>query len=282
VLVLHNRLVTNDETGDIALTDIMPNELTALEYSLDDLVGGQPLTPENVDLPTLRGFLEEVEKFIKGDVPGASLADSQVRIEKGSVKVVALVAHPLAADARADLAKLEQTHDLDAIQPKRAQVLEDWQKRARRSSSRIYSISGESSGHSIKVTKTSQFQHAGENAWVSVEKHLTGKVVDLGGKQDPNVHLVLADTGESVRVGATEQQLAAEKENQLYKDVTLRVQGEQHLKTKALRNLRLIQFSSQTTEVDEQALESLWQKGRTAWKDVPSAAGWVETLRGNK
>lgn len=282
MLVLHNRLVTNDETGDITLTDSMPNELTALEYSLDDLVGGQPLTPENVDLPTLRGFLEEVEKFIKGDVPGASLADSRVRIEKGSVKVVALVAHLLAADARADLAKLEQTRDLDAIQPKRAQVLEDWQKRARRSSSRTYSISGGSSGQSIKVTKTSQFQHAGENAWVSVEKHLTGKVVDLGGKQDPNVHLVLADTGDSVRVGATEQQLAAEKENQLYKEVTLRVQGEQHLKTKTLRNLRLIQFSSQTTEVDEEALASLWQKGRTAWKDVQSAAGWVETLRGNK
>ena len=78
----------------------------------------------------------------------------------------------------------------------------------------------------------------GEKAWVSVEKYLTGKVVDLGGKQMPNVHLVLADTGESMRVVATEQQLAAEKQKQLYKDVTLRVQGEQHLHTKALRNLR--------------------------------------------
>ena len=96
------------------------------------------------------------------------------------------------------------------------------------------------------------------------------------------MHLVLADTGESVRVGATEQQLAAEKENQLYKDVTLRVQGEQHLRTKALRNLRLIQFSPQTTEVDEQALALLWKKGREAWKEVKSAAGWVESLRGNK
>jgi hypothetical protein len=85
-----------------------------------------------------------------------------------------------------------------------------------------------------------------------------------------------------MRVGATEQQLAAEKENQLYKDVTLRVQGEQHLRTKALRNLRLIQFSPQTTEVDEQALASLWKKGREAWKEVRSAAGWVESLRGNK
>lgn len=260
----------------------MPNELTEIEFSLDDLVGGQPLTPETVDLPTLRGFLEEVETLIKGDVPGASLVDSRVRIEKSSVKVVALVAHLLAADTRADLAKLEQTGDLDAIQPKRAQIIESWQKRTRRSPSRVYSIPKIANKREIRVSNTSQFQHGGENAWVSVEKHLTGKVVDIGGKQDPNVHLVLADTGESVRVGATEQQLAAEKENQLYKEVTLRVQGEQHLRTKALRNLRLIQFSPQTTEVDEQALTSLWRKGREAWKDVKSAAGWVESLRGNK
>lgn len=260
----------------------MPNQLTELEFSLDDVIGGHPLTRETVDMPTLRGFLEEVETLIKGDLPGASLADSRVRIESGSVRLIALVAHLLAADMRADMAKLEQTGDLDAIQPKRAQVIEKWQTRARRSPSRIYLITGLAGTGGIQVSKSTQFQHGGENAWVSVEKHLTGKVVDLGGKQDPNVHLVLADTGESVRVGATEEQLGTEKENQLYKLVNLRVQGEQHLRTKAFRNLRLIQFLPQATEVDEQALASLWEKGRKAWKDVQSAAGWVEALRGNQ
>ncbi len=259
----------------------MPHELTDLVFSLDDVVAGRPLTPETVDLPTLRGFLDEVETLIKGDVPGASLADSRVRIESGSMKLIALVALLLAADVRADLAKLDQTGDLDAIQPKRAMIIERWQMRARRSSSRVYSFEM-GAKKSLRVTNTTQFQHGGENAWVSIEKHLAGKVVDLGGKQDPNVHLVLADTGESVRVGATEQQLAAEKENQVYKVVNLRVQGEQHLRTKAFRNLRLIQFLPQTSEVDEQALASLWEKGRKAWKDVKSAAGWVEALRGNQ
>ena len=259
----------------------MPSELTELEFSLNDVVGGQPLTPDNVDLPTLRGFLAEVETLIKGDVPGASLADSRVRIKEGSVKIVALVAHLLAADARGDLAKLEQTGDLDSIQSKRAQIIESWQSRARRSPSRVYSIP-DGSRRGIQISNTSQFQHAGENAWVSVEKHLTGKVVDLGGKLDPNVHLVLADTGDRVRIDATDQHLAAEKENQLYKQVTLRVQGEQHLRTKAFRKLRLIQFLPQTAEVDEQSLATLWKKGREAWKEVQSAAGWVESLRGNK
>ena len=74
----------------------MPGELTELEFSLDDVIEGRPLTPKTVDLPTLRGFLEEVEKLIKGDVSGASLSDSRVRLEEGSVKLVTLVAHLLA------------------------------------------------------------------------------------------------------------------------------------------------------------------------------------------
>ena len=278
----HNQLVAQSETGDNMHAHNMPGELTELEFSLDDVIGGRPLTPLTVDLPTLRGFFEEVEKLIKGDVVGASLSDSRVRLEDGSVKLVILVAHLLAADVRSDLAKLDATGDLDAIQPRRAEVVEQWQARTQRFPSRAYSIQTGSTKHALRVASTSQFQHRSDNAWVSVEKYLAGKVVNAGGKQDPNVHLVLADSGESVRISATEQQLGAEKENQLYKDVTLRVQAEQHVRTKALRNIRLIQFLAQASEADERTLTNLWQKGHEAWRDVPSATGWVESLRGNK
>jgi hypothetical protein len=260
----------------------MSGELTALEFSLNDVIDNRPLTPATVDLPTLRGFLEDVEKLIKGDMQGASLSDSRVRIEEGSVKLIAFVAQQWAADVSSDLAKLDDTGDLDAIQPRRAEVIELWQSRARRFPSRAYSIQTESVRRPLKIANTSRFQHGSENAWVTVEKYLSGKVVNAGGKQEPNVHLVLADSGESVRISATEQQLAGEKENQLYKDVTLRVQAEQHIRTKALRDVRLIQFLATTVEADEQALANLWTKGREAWRDVTSAAGWVESLRGNK
>ena len=51
----------------------MPDDLSKLEFSLDDRIDGKPLNPGTVDLPTLRGFLQEVENLIKGDVPGASV-----------------------------------------------------------------------------------------------------------------------------------------------------------------------------------------------------------------
>ena len=260
----------------------MPGELTELDFKLDDEIGGRRLTPATADIPTLLGYFEEVAKLIKGDVPGASLSDSRVRLEEGSVKLVALVAHLLAADVRSDLAKLHESGDLDVIQPRRAEVIEQWQSRTRRFPSRVYSIQTSSTDRALRIASTSQFQHGSENAWVSVEKYLTGKVVNAGGKQDPNVHLVLSDSGDSVRISATEQQLSAEKENQLYKEVTLRVQAEQHIRTKTLRNIRLLQFLPQASEADERTLANLWQKGSEAWRDVASASGWVESLRGNK
>ena len=55
----------------------------------------------------------------------------------------------------------------------------------------------------------------------------------------------------------------------------------QHPRTKALSDVRTIQYPPSTNEVDERALENLWEKGRVAWRDVPSATDWVESLRGN-
>lgn len=259
----------------------MPSDLSALEFALDDVIGGQRLSPETVDLPTLRGFLAEVEKLIKGDVLDASLSDSRVRIEDGSVKIVAMVAQMLAADVRADFARLAETGDLDQMQPSRAKVIESWQVRARSTPTRSYLIRSETGVAPLRVENQSQFQHGGENAWVTVEKYLTGQVVDAGGKQDPNIHLVLIDSDETVKVDATKAQLTAEKENQLYKFVTLRVQAEQHLRTHKLRDIRLIQFLPHENDPDERALATLWQKGRDAWKKVSSATGWVEDMRGH-
>ena len=126
-------------------------------------------------------------------------------------------------------------------------------------------------------------QGKSENAWVAVEKYLTGKVIEIGGQTAPKVHLTLAGWGETVVVvDATEKQLGAEKENYLYKEVTVRIAAEQHLETKALRNPRLIEFFPQSAEIDEQALERLWEKGKKAWAGVESATGWVEELRGNR
>src|SRR4051812_41311115 len=110
----------------------MPASLARLEFRLEDEVQGLPITPETVDFPTLRGYLAEVETLIKGDEPGASLADSRVRIEEGSVKVLAFVSALLAASVNQDLIRVAEGCDLDKVQPRRADIMESWQTRARK------------------------------------------------------------------------------------------------------------------------------------------------------
>lgn len=261
----------------------MPAHSERFAFILNDVMGERPLSPENVDIPTLRGFIEEIETLIKGDVPGASLAESRIRIESGSLKIIAFVAAALAVDFQADLARLDQTGDLDAIQPKRAQVVERWQNRASRSTVLSYAIESSALDQSLRVAGGApRFHHRAQQSWVRVEKYLAGKVINLGGKSKPNVHLLLDDTGQTVVIAASEAQLADERENQLYKHVLLRIQGEQHLQTNELRELRLLSFQPQATDVDEAALRNLWEKGRQAWKDVASAASWVDNLRGSR
>ena|SRR5690625_1656531 len=220
----------------------MPENLSSLEVALNDTIGGHRLTPETVDLPTLRGFLVEVEKLIKGDMPGASLQGSRVHIEEGSLKLVAFVAAILATDVREDLSRLAATGDLDQIQPRRAEVIEQWQARARANPSRSYSLSADGLAKPVLIKNESRLQRGAENAWVEVEKYLSGRVTNAGGKREPNIHLDLLDSGESLVVRSTEENLSAEHQNPLYKVVTLRVAAEQHLHTRALRDIRLIQF----------------------------------------
>lgn len=259
----------------------MSAPLVPFEFKLEDVVGGVALTPATVDLPTLRTFLEEIEALAKGDESAASLADSRVQVGEGSIRVRLSLPERLAENANADFARLAASGDLDQISPRRAKVIERWQSRARHSATRSYGIAApEPFAKPLTISKESQFVHRGEASWVEVEKYLVGKVVDLGGKQDPNVHLVVEGTGESLRIGASEAQLVAEETNQLYRQRTLRIRAEQHLQSRALRNLRLLQFLPVSEEPDEAALAELWRKGGAAWKGVPSAARWVEELRG--
>jgi hypothetical protein len=259
----------------------MHNELTALEFVLRDEIGGKPVSPDNVDLPTLRGFLDEIEKVIKGDEHGEDLRESRVRVEDGSLKIVTLVAAALAASVQDDLMRLKETRNLDTIQSKRAEIVQKWQKRANSNPKLSYSVISESGTGLLSVATSSDFQHRSDLEWVAVEKYIPGRVVNAGGKKEPNIHLVLASNGKTITVAATREELSSQKENWLYREVNMRVSAEENLRTKELRALRFLGVAPRATEIDEMELDELWRKGREAWRDVKSASEWVDALRGN-
>ena len=258
----------------------MPSLGQTLAFSLHDVVEGQPLTPKNVDLLTLHQFMGEVIDLLQGDTKRAEMGHPTIAIEDGSVKLVSLVTPLVAAAFQADMQMLATSADLDSISPKRAQVIEMWQGRTTKAESkRRYSIipaADRPDGMTVRIDRESAFRHRQLDNWVRAEKYITGRVVDLGGKTKPNVHLVLP-SGESIKVEASESQL--EGADYLYKAITLNVHAMEHICSGQLRDLRLIDVVRPLKEIDEDKLKTLWRKGRNAWAEITSPTEWVERLR---
>lgn len=249
-----------------------------LSFSLHDEVDGRLLTPENVDLLTLHQFMGEVIELIQGEAKRAEMGQASVAIEDGSVKLISMVATLVAASFQADMETLARTADLDAISPSRAQIIETWQRRSTKSDSkRRYSIAPDAETKmAVQINQQSAFRHHQLDNWVRAEKYLSGRVVDLGGKTRPNIHLVLP-SGESIKIEASESQL--EGADYLYKAITLNVNAMEHIRTGELRELRLIDVVRPLKEIDEDKLKSLWRKGRAAWSEITSPTEWVERMR---
>lgn len=177
--------------------------------------------------------------------------------------------------------ELAMSGDLDAIQPKRAEILENWRKRAIKEKDRSYQLaSGKADVPKIVVTRETIWSHGSEDSWVHVEQYITGRIVHLGGKTKAAIHIETPE-GTTRIISAREEDLADEPKNHLYRMATLRVSAEKHLKTEALRNERLIGFVTKSNEIDEEKLQRLWANGRRAWKDVGDSVAWVEEQRGS-
>jgi hypothetical protein len=119
-----------------------------------------------------------------------------------------------------------------------------------------------------------------EDMWVHIEKYLYGKVVDIGGKTRPNVHLEL-ENGTLLTIAATQSDLEQGEQNRLYRPALLHITAEENLITGKLRNYKLLEFDAYQPSYDEAEFNLMVKRGTKAWADVPDATEWLETLRGN-
>jgi hypothetical protein len=247
----------------------------ALRFTLQDRINDAAVGPSHVPLALLGQFQREVEDFLKGS--GREIDPNQVvvSIEDGSLAIVAsgLLA---ATSLWADLGQLQSPSTLEMIDPKRAAVVEGWQKAARKHPHRSYALVNKDSKLDIRVDAISDFRNQVEAAWMAVEKYLQGTVVNWGGATKANVHLRL-DAGHVLTISASQQLLADEEQNRLYRPALLRVSAEESLKTGELRNLVLLGFEAHQPVWDEAEFNKLVQKGTQAWADVPDS--WLEDLR---
>lgn len=250
-----------------------------LRFAVSDRINDAEVGPKRVPLSLLGDFQKDVSDFLRGAIRDVDPAGVLISVEDGSL---ALVATGLMAATTlwADLERLKSPDSLNLIDAKRAVVVERWQMAARQNPHRKYRVADSTTQVRLAVDASTDFRRV-EEVWVSVEKYIHGKVVDLGGKTKPNVHLETED-GTVMVVSASQALLANEEQNRLYRSALLHISAEENLQTGAIRNPVLLAFEAHQPAFDEAEFRQMVQQGTAAWSDVPNATDWVEDLRGGR
>jgi hypothetical protein len=253
-----------------------------LSFSVNDELLGEQLSPENISLPLLIEFAEQVSTFLKGSSK-TDLKNMKASIKAGSFALGVEAPTRLLEPAIRDYQTIRERKSLSDVDPVRARIIESWQSLAIKNNGRIYKLFVDSDDadkvRPLVISSDTDYQIEKE-LWANVELYTYGSVFDLGGKSQPNVHLQLTD-GTSVRVQANIDTLAGDRVNRLYSKQLVRIKAQQNLKTKEYRNQTLLSFEKYSPHYDEDEFQVLVKQGRLAWKSVKNATEWVENLRGN-
>jgi hypothetical protein len=240
------------------------------------------ITPATIGFSLFNQFNTEVEEFLAGGQRRMPLDEVHVEIQDGSYILRLTLPVLLASALEPDLRKLQKEDSLGEVDPKRAAVVERWQKRARNNPDYFVGIeSPEPAFTPIQISKDTDYHTPDEDDWVAVEKYVVGTVVDMGGTTAANVHLLYEDTGKRLVAESSENFLREQKENYLYRKVQIHVAAQENVKSGELRDVRLLSFIGKGPSYDEAELEAAIAKGTKAWANVPDSVAWLAKVRGD-
>lgn len=250
--------------------------LNALRFAVSDRINDAEVGLKHVPLSLLGEFQKDVTEFLRGTSRDIDPSEVLVSMEDGSL---ALVATGLMAATTlwADLARLETQDALSRIDPKRAAVIERWQASSRQNPHRVYRVADVDERLNWLISHETSFRKV-EDPWVAVEKYVHGRIVDWGGKIRVNVHLEM-DDGTVLKISATQDLLAREEKNRLYRPALLHIAAEENLLTGMIRHPRLLSFESHQPVYDEAEFDAMVRRGTVAWSGVSDVTAWLEGLR---
>lgn len=102
--------------------------------------------------------------------------------------MIAVLSATLLAGIKDDYKTLEQGGNLNGVDRNRLVVVEKWQKKAKQDPDFKVSIlpSKITSLNSINISSESDFKENNQDLWVNVERYVTGKIYNQGGKNKVN------------------------------------------------------------------------------------------------
>jgi hypothetical protein len=252
--------------------------LDKLSFTLEDYLNGRQISLEHLNLDILSKFAADVTEFVKGSDSAVQSKNFSLAVESGSLKLT-LFGLATATNLAQDLLQMTNGTAIDLIDPKRAQVAEKWSMATKTNPNKSYSIKDPDGEFNVLVDQDHQYA-LGVNMLVPVEKYLYGKIVDLGGKTTPNIHLQV-DQKNTLQIHATQDFLANDTKNRLYKSLWVRVAAKQDIHSGELSHIRLIEYIEESQPLESNVIQKIVDDGTLAWSSVPDINQWLATIRGN-
>ena len=133
----------------------------------------------------------------------------------------------------------------------------------------------------IKIDKTTAFYKKAD-VWADAEFYFYGKIIDAGGKDKANIHVVMEDE-KTVTIDIPMTFLEQYDKNLLYKTFGIRATGKQNLQTGEINEstLKFVEFVDYTPKYDAQYLRTLREKAKNNWLGDINPDSWLSEIRGS-
>jgi hypothetical protein len=199
-----------------------------IEIRITGSKGNLELSPDNYDIREVISILENAENLLypadKKERPIISY-----NIEQGSVKHILKTSIQYIIGFNAIIGQIDQTQNIDFLDLSTAKAFENIQNIAK---TRDYTFSIKTSvenSNEVQVDRNTNYYRK-ESIWADAEFYLYGKIINAGGKDKANIHILTDEFG-TLRVQTPISILSKYEENILYKTLGVRAAGKQHSET---------------------------------------------------
>jgi DNA-binding transcriptional MerR regulator len=250
-----------------------------IKIKIDGNIGQRRFSREDVDIAEIREMLSDVETFLypnRNDK--TSRPHISYRIEEGSAIHQFNLPLTFVLFFNSLTSEIANRKSIEFLEPKRAEIIEKWQKMAKERSLELTLSNSSNTTQSLTINRETNYYLA-VTEWVETELYLYGEIFDEGGKSTPNIHIETKEYGIQ-KIESTKEQLASD-DNKLYKVYGVRVWGKQNIITGAIKDLKFIEFINYNPKYDSQELDILIAKASKNWAVVPNTDEWLKQIRGN-
>lgn len=255
------------------------SELGKIEIRISGTIGNEPLSPDNYDIKEIRTLFDVVESLLYPNQKAAR-APITYSMEKGSVKNIFKTTLQSAASFLAVISLVQKNGNLDGLELQTAKAFHEVQKSALKNDFVYEFGSPDDTTPLLTISRHTKYQ-INEELWADAEFYFYGLLVNAGGKEKSNIHILTKDKGLLI-INTEKKYLQEITDNVLYKYFSVRAKGRQNINSGEIdsSSLQLLELNLYNPSFNEEYISSLVRKATPFWKDIDDIDNWISNIRG--